>query len=41
MKYNVGDKVVNDGRLCFLFNPYHKETHRKGLIQTVTEANGL
>lgn len=38
-KFKVGDKVINKTDLDFLFNPYHKESYRKKLIQTVTEAN--
>ena len=37
--YKVGDKVVDEGELKFLFNPYWKDSKRKNLIQTVTEAN--
>lgn len=39
MKYRVGDKVLFEGDLDFLFNDFHKERYRKGLIRTVTEAN--
>jgi|GEM_PF-4889731 len=39
MKYNVSDKVVKISDLQLLFNPYHKESYRKNLIRTVTEAN--
>lgn len=39
MRYKVGDKVLNEQDLIFLFNPYHKEEYRKYLISTVTEAN--
>lgn len=39
MKYNVGDKVVRDRDLQFLFNPYHKHEYRKHVIHTITEAD--
>lgn len=39
MKFNIGDKVIKEDDLDFLFNPYWKDKYRKSLIQTVTEAN--
>lgn len=39
MKYNIGDKVIKEKDLDFLFNPYWKDNYRKGLIRVVTEAN--
>lgn len=39
MKYNVGDKVLYEGDLELLFNPYHKAKYRNGLIHVVTEAD--
>lgn len=37
-KFNVGDRVVNKSDLELSFSIF-KEKHRKGLIQTVKEAN--
>lgn len=39
MKYNVGDKVIEESHIDFLFNPYWKDKYRESLIRIVTEAN--
>lgn len=39
MKYNVGDKVIEESDIDLLFNPYWKDDYRKSLIKIVTEAN--
>jgi len=38
MKYNIGDKVVKEDQLEYLYNPYWKKDKRASLIKTVTEA---
>ncbi len=38
MKYKIGDRVLNEQHLEFLFNPYHKNRYIKNLISIVTES---